>query len=168
MKALRRRLESRGLPTDLFAAGTPSAKELASAKHYVEGMLAGIDEEDMPQPPADLPAASTPATAPPAAAPAVPAAATGAAKPAAAAAGKAGSAAGNAAGQKQQAGPAPAAATVRASCDSAVLDWRDVSTWVKLEALLDVEDGLQGVEGGVAAWLAGVLQQQQLGTHAQS
>jgi hypothetical protein len=40
-----------------------------------------------------------------------------------------------------------------------VLDWRSVATWVKMEALLDEEDGLQGVEGAVAAWLAQLLPQ---------
>jgi hypothetical protein len=40
-----------------------------------------------------------------------------------------------------------------------VTDWRIAATWVKMEALLDEEDGLQGVEGAVAAWLAQLLPQ---------
>jgi hypothetical protein len=152
-------MESPGRPSDLFAQGPPSSKELAAAKHCLEGLLSATEEEDMGPAPADLPvsAAATAAVQPAAAVPA--AGVSGPAKAAgAAAAGKAGvgaapsdSTAAAAVGQ--------AVAAAAAGGDGSVLDWRSVSTWVKMEALLDEEDGLTaaGAEGAVAAWLAQLL-----------
>lgn len=135
----------------MFGAGAPSVKELAAAKHGVEGMLAGISEEDLGPAPVELP--PTPAAA------AVPNSTPGAAKPVAATIGKTAGGAGGHAGPKQQAGGA--ASVTATGAETAPLDWISVSTWMKVEALLDVEDGAHCVDWGLAAWLAEALQQEQ-------
>lgn len=53
---MRSRLQSPGRPTDILAQPPPTPAELASVKHSLECMLAGVAEDDMPQPPDDLPA----------------------------------------------------------------------------------------------------------------
>lgn len=121
---MRSRLQSPGRPTDILAQPPPTPAELASVKHCLECMLAGVAEDDMPQPPDDLPAppspqqqqqqgnGTTPATASVAGgmkvAPAGTAAAAAAGKPPLAGA-KGSSAAGSAAGAGPAAGPAKAA-----------------------------------------------------------
>jgi hypothetical protein len=103
--------------------------------------------------PADLPAAPTAAVAGIATAAAVaPVATATKAAGVTAAVGKAG-------GDAVGGAAAAAAAAAGGGGDAGVLDWRSVSTWVKMEALLDEEDGLQGVEGAVAVWLAQLLPQ---------
>lgn len=110
----------------------------------------------MSPPPADLSQPPAPTGGATAAAPSTPAG--GPAKAPAAAAGKASGPTSGGSGPKQQ--TAAMSTASGGATDSAVLDWRDVSTWVKVEAMLDVEDGLQGIEGAMAAWLAQVLHQQ--------
>lgn len=161
MKSLRRRLEAPGAPSDLFAGGTPSMAELASAKHGIEGMLAGTAEEDMSAAPKELPPPNvvvSAATAP-ASTPGSTTSSVAGSKTAATAANK--SAAGAAASAGKQTAAAPAVPAAGGASDTSKIDWNDVSTWIRLEALLDVEDGLQGIDGGIAVWLGQVLQQQQ-------
>ncbi|KAF6254572.1 hypothetical protein COO60DRAFT_1540043, partial [Scenedesmus sp. NREL 46B-D3] len=153
VKSLRQRLESPGRATDLFAQGPPSSKELAAAKHRLEGLLSATDEEDMGPAPADLP----PAAVQPAAV-AAPAVAAGVGAPAAKA-GATAAAAGKAVADAVGGATATGQAAAAAGGDASELDWLSVSTWVKVEALLDEEDGLQGAEGAVAAWLAQLLPQ---------
>lgn len=75
-----------------------------------------------------------------------------------AAAGKGGSkGAAAAGGQGGKAAAAAAAAPPPAEQHPSFLDFRELGTWVKLEALLDPQDGVELVDAALAAWLARLL-----------
>lgn len=188
---MRTRLEAPGKPTDRFAKPAPSATELAAVKHALECLFASVPEEDMPPAPTELPPpiaetgpeptgkASTPqgpaplATAAPAgpvkaaAAAAAPKAAPGAraAAPAAAPAGAVkGGLQGGAVAAQTTATSGSSSGCGGTSGDAAatrLLEWRDVDIWIKMELLLDLEDGaaagLQVNDAAVAMWLGQLL-----------
>lgn len=142
------RLERPGSPTDIFLLPAPTEAELAAVKHLVECTLAGVPQEDMPPPPTrlpDLPVAAAPP--PPAAAPVAPGM------------GKAGAAGAKAAPLVQAAaggvGKQQPQAAQQAAQQGQVagLDWRSLSTWARLAAVLDAGDGFEGQDVYFAAWL---------------
>ncbi len=134
VRDMRQRLESPAAPTDIFGAATPSEAELAAAKHVLECCLAAVPEDDMPPPPTTLPEARP-------------------------------SQQHRSQLQCQQRRQMPASRWQRqgpkqqrvlSSCCSSR---RQVQVWVKVEALLHPEDGLELVDEPLCAWLQSVLQQ---------
>jgi len=155
------RLERPGSATDLFLQPSPTESELAAAKHRMECVLEGIADDDAPPPPTRLP--EVPEVPVP---PSVGVVATSAAPAAAAAKGggaqaAAGGAAGTAASKAAGGAGAPAQAAAARAEQPKVLDWRSLSTWSALAALLDADGGYcssssthgGGLQAALAAWL---------------
>ena len=126
---MRVRLEAPAGPEDLHGSPAPTEAELAAVKQRLECCLMGLCEADAQKLP---PVAELPAR---------PAAAAAAAPSDAKKAGKG----------------APAAGAAAAGTEPGRLEWRDLGTWVRVEALLDPEAGVELVDGGLAGWLAPLL-----------